>query len=92
MAGLVIGLVFAGLLTPRDGVTTQTTMSGRLNRRLLLAGLVVGVLPVIKYIEIVSASIYYLALLGAGVVIFGSVALALKRPLLGGTLLIVKGL
>ena len=51
-------------------------------QKLRMAGLVIGLI----------GGVLYLPIFGAGLVIFGSAALAYKKPLIGGILLIIESL
>lgn len=89
---LVSGVLF--LLSSRkkqivkDETVPQTTQISRLH----ISGLIVGLVAGVMYMQYVSASFYYLVFLGASLVIFGSVALAWKRLLIGSLLLIIESL
>lgn len=95
-------LLASGVLFVLSGRRTQavteeavpkTLTSGRC-QKLHLAGMIVGLMVGMIYIQrgVAPELIGILTFVGAGLVIFGSVALAWRRPLVGGIVLIVESL
>ena len=79
------------MLSKRVGKTTVTSSQ---RQKLCLAGVIVGLMMGIMYMQraITPDLVFNLAFLGAGLVIFGSVALAWKRPLIGSIVLTIESL